>query len=106
MTEQRKLSLSLVCGLLLTIVLTIATFTVESQQAKCVLSWPACLIWHWMMPADRNEGTPADGFFFVIGLVVGFFIAATLYSLITLFVLSLTGCASKVTLWSDFMVKN
>lgn len=88
MTEQRRLSLSLACGLSLNIVLTIGGFIVESEWTKCILWWPAWVMFRWIV--GGREGTPADPIIFIFCLIVGFFIAATIYSVVTYVVLLLT----------------
>lgn len=91
MTDQRRSSLSLASGLSLTIVLTAVGFMVESERIRCILWWPTCLLYQWIgfHDPEGREGTPADPIIFIFCLIVGFFIAATIYSLLALIILGL-----------------
>jgi hypothetical protein len=92
MTETKRSLLSAAGGLFLTAILTIASFLTESERARCILSWPVCLLYHWLGIHDPEgqEGTPADGIIMVFCFLVGSVIAITIYSFLTFFVLCLT----------------
>jgi hypothetical protein len=92
MTETKRSLLSVGGGVLITTVLTIAAFIVNSQRTKCILSWPVCLLYHWLGIHDPEgrEGTPIDGIIMLFCLLVGSVIAITIYSFLTFFVLCLT----------------
>ncbi len=91
MTDTKRSLLSVAGGLRITTTLTIAGFTVESERARCILLWPACLLYRWIGFYDptRREGMSSDALIVPFCLLVGGIISLTIYSFITYVVLCL-----------------
>jgi|SRR5947209_1213852 len=91
MTDTKRSLLSVAGGLLITTTLTIAGFTVESERARCILLWPACLLYRWIGFYDPtgHEGMPTDALIVPFCLLVGGIISLTIYSFLTFVALNL-----------------
>jgi Na+/H+ antiporter NhaD/arsenite permease-like protein len=76
MTKNRRILLSVVVGVALTIALAWIGFTRESRPQMCGFVWQACLTMSVYHPPDMPdgrvmEGTPADPLIFFFGLSLG-----------------------------------
>ena len=71
-TPKEKLILSsIVCGFLLTFVLTVFAFAGNSRAWGCTFAWQACLVQTVIPDNPIHEGTPLDLFAFMFGVLLG-----------------------------------
>jgi hypothetical protein len=64
---------SLVCGVILTVMLTAVAFMGNSRAWGCTFVWQACLLQTVIHTPDNpvNEGSPIDLFAFALGILLG-----------------------------------
>jgi hypothetical protein len=80
--QRPKLYLiSIICGVLLTSVLTGFAFAVNSRAWVCTFAWQACLVQTVIHTPDNpiHEASPIDLFAFVFGILLG----VPIYSLLS-----------------------
>ncbi|HEX8493352.1 MAG TPA: hypothetical protein VF658_10960 [Pyrinomonadaceae bacterium] len=76
MTKQSRIKQSLICGILITVVLTVIAFINESRSWTCTFAWQGCAVLRMSHPPDLpdgrvREGTPADPIIFLFGVSLG-----------------------------------
>ena len=97
--RSKRILLSITCGVLLTIVLTVIAFMGESRTWGCIFVWQACLVQTVVHTPGDFEATPIDLFAFLFGVLLGI----PIYSLLTYVVLSRIAKSSAD--WDDESVK-
>lgn len=96
MTIQKRLLLSVIYGVLITVVLTVIAFAGDSRKWTCTFAWQGCLVLRAVHPPDMpdgrvREGTPADPIFFFFGVSLG----VPIYGGLTYAALTLTDKSKK-----------
>ncbi len=74
---------SILCGLLLTLLLTAIAVIVGAREGGCIFLWQACLLQRVIHTPDNplHEGSPIDLFVFGFGVVLGI----PIYSILSYF---------------------
>jgi hypothetical protein len=72
---------SMICGLLLTLLLSVIAVIVGAREGGCIFLWQACLLQRVIHTPDNalHEGSPTDLFVFGFGVVLGIPIYSVLF---------------------------